>query len=308
MPVVSGAGLVGRVVQVTGNRATVELITDPAFDVGVRSRRRRRESASPTARARADDLSVDDGSTPASRSSPGDDVVTSGRRPQHLPAGHPGRAGHRGADAQAGDSGPRWQVEPLGRPRSTRPTSSSLLWEPAVITGPRCAAVLFLGLGLPGRRSSPQLPSSGARGDVMLLMAHRRRARRRARAGRRGRLRRPGWPSTSCSRRRSGCRRWSTASSATCVGTRSGGSMVRASWWLAGRRSAAAAERRSAMVAIARWSAMFWARRPSHGPSLRPLSSLCHRRRRTRCSRHWRSERCGGRCPPMTAGQHCSPR
>lgn len=36
MPVVNGAGLVGRLVQVTSNRATVQLITDPDFAVGVR--------------------------------------------------------------------------------------------------------------------------------------------------------------------------------------------------------------------------------------------------------------------------------
>jgi rod shape-determining protein MreC len=36
MPVVTGAGLVGRVVQVFGKRAVVRLITDPASSVGVR--------------------------------------------------------------------------------------------------------------------------------------------------------------------------------------------------------------------------------------------------------------------------------
>ena len=36
MPVVTGAGLVGRVVQVTPSRSTVQLITDPDFLVGVR--------------------------------------------------------------------------------------------------------------------------------------------------------------------------------------------------------------------------------------------------------------------------------
>jgi rod shape-determining protein MreC len=36
MPVVTGAGLVGRVVAVTGGRSTVQLLTDPGFDIGVR--------------------------------------------------------------------------------------------------------------------------------------------------------------------------------------------------------------------------------------------------------------------------------
>lgn len=36
MPVVTGSGLVGRVVQVTGGRSVVRLVTDPGFEVGVR--------------------------------------------------------------------------------------------------------------------------------------------------------------------------------------------------------------------------------------------------------------------------------
>jgi rod shape-determining protein MreC len=36
MPVVNGAGLVGRVVLVTGGRSTVQLITDPDFAVGIK--------------------------------------------------------------------------------------------------------------------------------------------------------------------------------------------------------------------------------------------------------------------------------
>ncbi len=41
MPVVTGAGLVGRVVQATGGRSVVRLITDPSFEVGVRHVRSR---------------------------------------------------------------------------------------------------------------------------------------------------------------------------------------------------------------------------------------------------------------------------
>jgi rod shape-determining protein MreC len=39
MPVVTGAGLVGRVVEVSGKRAMVRLVTDPASSVGVRASR-----------------------------------------------------------------------------------------------------------------------------------------------------------------------------------------------------------------------------------------------------------------------------
>lgn len=37
MPVITGAGLVGKLVQVSSNRSTVQLITDPDFAVGVRT-------------------------------------------------------------------------------------------------------------------------------------------------------------------------------------------------------------------------------------------------------------------------------
>lgn len=36
MPVVTGAGLAGRVVAATSSRSTVQLITDPGFDIGIR--------------------------------------------------------------------------------------------------------------------------------------------------------------------------------------------------------------------------------------------------------------------------------
>jgi len=36
MPVVGGTGLVGRVIQVSANRSTLQLLSDPAFSVGVR--------------------------------------------------------------------------------------------------------------------------------------------------------------------------------------------------------------------------------------------------------------------------------
>ena len=36
MPIVTGAGLAGRVIAATGSRSTVQLITDPGFDIGIR--------------------------------------------------------------------------------------------------------------------------------------------------------------------------------------------------------------------------------------------------------------------------------
>ena len=91
MPVVTGAGLVGRVVQVTGGRSVVQLITDPGFEVGVRLVATA-TSASPTAPARASRWS----STPASTCEPtiavGDAVTTSAVDrsifPPDIPVGH----------------------------------------------------------------------------------------------------------------------------------------------------------------------------------------------------------------------------
>jgi rod shape-determining protein MreC len=93
MPVVNGAGLVGRIVQVTPNRSTVQLITDPDFLVGVRLLGS--DLATGTARGRGpgEDLLVDtrlepDIDTPPK---PGTALTTSGAQlsafPDSIPVG-----------------------------------------------------------------------------------------------------------------------------------------------------------------------------------------------------------------------------
>jgi rod shape-determining protein MreC len=93
MPVVNGAGLVGRIVLVTPNRSTVQLITDPDLLVGVRLV----ESDVPTGTARGqgpgDDLLVDTQLEPDvdPPPKPGTALTTSGAQlslfPDSIPVG-----------------------------------------------------------------------------------------------------------------------------------------------------------------------------------------------------------------------------
>jgi len=93
MPVVNGAGLVGRIVQVTPNRSTVQLITDPGFLVGVRLLGS--DLATGTARGRGlgEDLLVDTRLEPEidDPPEPGTALTTSGAQlsafPDSIPVG-----------------------------------------------------------------------------------------------------------------------------------------------------------------------------------------------------------------------------
>lgn len=88
MPVVTSGGLVGRVSQVSGGRATVELLSDPAFRVGVRLTE---SGALGTARGqgRHEPLVVDTSLTPGSAVQPGSSLVTSGVDRSTYPDGIP---------------------------------------------------------------------------------------------------------------------------------------------------------------------------------------------------------------------------
>lgn len=90
MPVVNGAGLVGKVVLVTDDRATVQLITDPDFAVGVRLLP---SNVPGTARGqgRGDDLLVDTPLEPDGDDvpKPGTSLVTSGIDVAAFPASIP---------------------------------------------------------------------------------------------------------------------------------------------------------------------------------------------------------------------------
>jgi rod shape-determining protein MreC len=87
MPVVTGAGLVGRVVEASRSRAVVQLLTDPKFSVGVRL-------------ATSGDIGVANGERssktlsldlidPATVVAPGEVVVTSGLQQSRFPPGYP---------------------------------------------------------------------------------------------------------------------------------------------------------------------------------------------------------------------------
>ncbi len=85
MPVVNGAGLVGRLVQVTPDRSTVQLITDPDFAVGVRLVP---DGAPGTARGtgEGEDLIVDTGLEADTEVAEGTALTTSGADRSAFPA------------------------------------------------------------------------------------------------------------------------------------------------------------------------------------------------------------------------------
>jgi rod shape-determining protein MreC len=88
MPVVTGAGLVGRVVAVTGGRSAVQLLTDPDFELGVRLVTSRDIGlAHGTGEGRP--LVVDGGIQPDTEVEVGEQVTTSGTDRSAYPADIP---------------------------------------------------------------------------------------------------------------------------------------------------------------------------------------------------------------------------
>ena len=88
MPVATGGGLVGRIIQATGRTARVELVTDPEFRVGVRVAG---TGDLGTARGRGQDdpLVVDSAMSPRAEVASGTGVVTSGVDRSAFPPGIP---------------------------------------------------------------------------------------------------------------------------------------------------------------------------------------------------------------------------
>lgn len=110
MPVISGAGLVGRVTEVSRNRSVVKLLTDLTFSVGVRFTGSG-EVGVATGRGRRDPMRVDlvAAATPVAK---GELVVTSGLQQSAYPAGIPvGRVA--AAKSVAGEEEKRVTVRPL---------------------------------------------------------------------------------------------------------------------------------------------------------------------------------------------------
>jgi rod shape-determining protein MreC len=93
MPVVNGAGLVGRIVQVTPSRSTVQLITDPDFLVGVRLLGSDLATGTARGQGRGEDLLVDTRLEPDidNPPKPGTALTTSGAQlssfPDSIPVG-----------------------------------------------------------------------------------------------------------------------------------------------------------------------------------------------------------------------------
>ena len=93
MPVVNGAGLVGRIVQVTPSRSTVQLITDPDFLVGVRLLNSDLATGTARGQGRGEDLLVDTRLEPDidDPPKPGTALTTSGAQlssfPDSIPVG-----------------------------------------------------------------------------------------------------------------------------------------------------------------------------------------------------------------------------
>lgn len=88
MPVVTGAGLVGRVTQATGASSTVELLTDPEFRVGVRLSTTG-DLGTARGQGRGDPLTVDSAISPGTKVAKGTGVVTSGVDRSAYPPGIP---------------------------------------------------------------------------------------------------------------------------------------------------------------------------------------------------------------------------
>jgi rod shape-determining protein MreC len=128
MPVVSAAGLVGRVVQATGSGSVVQLLTDPEFAVGVRLLP---DGVPGTARGagEGDPLVVDTGLDGDTVLEPGGELVTSGADRSTFPAQIP-----VGTVRGTRDSGGGLTLDLLVEPfvdTSRLSFVTVLLWEPA---------------------------------------------------------------------------------------------------------------------------------------------------------------------------------
>jgi rod shape-determining protein MreC len=88
MPVATGAGLAGRITQVTSNSATVDLITDPEIRVGVRLASTG-DLGTARGQGRGDPLVVDSSIGPRVQIAEGTGVVTSGVDRSAYPPGVP---------------------------------------------------------------------------------------------------------------------------------------------------------------------------------------------------------------------------
>ena len=235
MPVVNGAGLVGRIVQVTPNRSTVQLITDPDFLVGVRLLGSDLATGTARGQGQGEDLLVDTRLEPEidDPPKPGTALTTaarsSARSPTRSRSGRCAPCGRPAAGSRSSSSCGRWPT-PSGC--SSSPCSSgSRRRDPAQPAHGRGAHVARARhrAHAPARRGRRASRSSACRPTCCSSSPsprHRRRSRPRAPPSGSP----PGSPTTSCSRRPSACRRsptrssptWSAASRTPCSAPRGG--------------------------------------------------------------------------------------
>jgi rod shape-determining protein MreC len=128
MPVVSGDGLVGRVVQVSSNRSSVELITDPELRVGVRLVQTQ-ELGTARGRGEGRTLLVDSNIDPDTDVKPGAFLTTSGADRSAFPPDIPVGAVESTRDASGGLALELF-VEPFAQ-LDRLSFVDVLLWEPA---------------------------------------------------------------------------------------------------------------------------------------------------------------------------------
>ena len=196
MPVVNGAGLVGRIVQVTPNRSTVQLITDPDFLVGVRLLGSDLATGTAHGQGQGEDLLVDTRLEPEidDPPKPGTALTTSGAQlsafPDSIPVGQGahGPRGRRRAHARAGRAADGRHGADAVRHRA--PLGAADVIPPSPLTvAVRTSFVLVTALTLQlGVAVQPRAVRRAGRPDA--ARGHRRRHRRRPRPGRRHRVRR----------------------------------------------------------------------------------------------------------------------
>jgi len=127
MPVVTGGGLVGRVSQVSKKHSTIELITDPEFQVGVRLVATG-DLGTARGQGRDEPLVVDTGIAPDAEVAEGSALVTSGVDRSAYPDGVPVA---KVSDTREGSGGLSLDLiaEPLVDPYRLT-FVDILLWEP----------------------------------------------------------------------------------------------------------------------------------------------------------------------------------
>lgn len=128
-PVVAAGGLVGSVLSASAHTATVRLLTDPSFAVGVSLQGGNVGSAAGQGRSQPMHVTIDSTNLPAPVMKPGDTVVTSGLSLEKFPKGVPvGKVTK--VSTPPGGTEPNIELTPLVNPAQLS-YLQVLLWSPA---------------------------------------------------------------------------------------------------------------------------------------------------------------------------------